>query len=45
MPRSIAVLIILAILLIGGCVFLGMRVKEVPTKTIEVEVNQGANAQ
>jgi hypothetical protein len=45
MPKPIAILILLAVLLVGGCVFLGMRVKEVPTKTVEVEVNQGANAQ
>jgi hypothetical protein len=45
MPRSIAILIILVVLLVGGCMFLGTRVKEVPTKTVEVEVNQGANAQ
>ena len=44
MPRSIAILIIVLVLLVGGCVFLGMRVKEQPTRTIEIEVNQGANA-
>lgn len=45
MPKSTVVLIILVVLLLGGCLFLSTSVKEVPTKTIEVEVNQAANAQ
>ena len=45
MPKSTVVLIILAVLLLGGCWFLSTSVKEVPTKTIEVEVAPGSNAQ
>jgi uncharacterized protein YdgA (DUF945 family) len=45
MPRSTVVIVILVVLLLGGCYFLSTQAKEVPTKTIEVEVQQGANAQ
>ncbi len=43
MPR-IAVLIVILVLLIGALFFLSTRAREVPTKTIEVEVNQATNA-
>ena len=43
MPR-IAVLIVILVLLIGALFFLSTRAREVPTSTIEVEVNQAANA-
>jgi hypothetical protein len=44
MPRGLFFLIIVAILLIGGLVLLSTRAREVPTKTIEVDVNAPANA-
>jgi uncharacterized membrane protein len=43
MPR-VAVLIIVLVLVIGGLVFLSTVPKAQPTRTIEVEVPQGANA-
>jgi hypothetical protein len=44
MPR-LTFLIIVVLLLFGILYFLSTRVREVPTQTIEVEVNQAANAQ
>ena len=38
----LAVLIVLAVLIIGGLYFLSTVPKEQPTKTIEVDVPQGA---
>ena len=43
MPRF-AVLILIVVLLVGALFFLSTRAREVPTSTIEVEVNQAANA-
>jgi hypothetical protein len=40
----LVVVIIVALLLIGALAYLSTVPKAVPTKTIEVEVNQGANA-
>ena len=44
MPRGLALLVIIVLLLVGGLIFLSTRVSEVPTKTIEVDVNAAANA-
>jgi hypothetical protein len=44
MPRGLALLVIIVLLLVGGLIFLSTRVSEVPTKTIEVDVNAPANA-
>jgi len=44
MPRGIVFLVIVVVLLIGGLVFLSTRATEVPTGTIEVDVNAPANA-
>lgn len=44
MPRGLAFLVIIIVLLLGGLVFLSTRVTEVPTKTIEVDVTAPANA-
>jgi hypothetical protein len=44
MPRGILFLIVIAVLLIGGLIFLSTRATEVPTKTIEVDVAAPANA-
>jgi hypothetical protein len=38
-------LIVVLLLILGGLYFLSTQAKEVPTQTIEVEVNQAANAQ
>lgn len=43
MPR-LAVPILLLLALIGVLVFLSMHAREVPTKTIEVDVSQQPNA-
>jgi hypothetical protein len=43
MPRPVLLLIILA-LLIGALFFLSSQAREVPTKTIEVDVSQPTNA-
>lgn len=42
--NRLVVLIVLLILIVGGLIFLSTRAKEVPTRTIEIEVNQDANA-
>ena len=44
MPRGFFLLVIVAILLVGGLVFLSSRATEVPTKTIEIDVATPANA-
>lgn len=44
MPRGLFFLIIVAVLLIGGLVFLSTRATVVPTQTIEVDVAVPANA-
>jgi hypothetical protein len=44
MPRGILFLVIVVVLLVGGLIFLSTRAIEVPTKTIEVDVNAPANA-
>jgi hypothetical protein len=38
-------LIVVLLLILGGLYFFSTQAKEVPTQTIEVEVNQAANAQ
>jgi hypothetical protein len=38
-------LVIILLLILAGLYFLSTRAEEVPTRTIEVEVNQAANAQ
>jgi hypothetical protein len=43
--RSLAPWIILLLVLLAGLYFLSTQASEVPTSTIEVEVNQAANAQ
>lgn len=44
MPRGILLLMMIVVLLVGGLIFLSTRATEVPTKTIEVDVNAPANA-
>ena len=44
MPRGLPLLVIALLLLVGGLIFLSTRATEVPTKTIEVDVNAPANA-
>lgn len=44
MPRGLALLVIIVLLLVGGLILLSTRVSEVPTKTIEVDVTAPANA-
>jgi len=44
MPRGILFLVIVVILLVGGLIFLSTRATEVPTSSIEVDVNTPANA-
>ena len=44
MPRGLLLLVIVAILLVAGLVFLSTRATEVPTSTIEVDVPAPANA-
>lgn len=43
MPR-LTILIIVAVLVIGGLVFLSTVPRQVPTTTIETDVSQGGNA-
>ena len=43
--RRLPLVIILILLLVGLMVFLSMQAREVPTRTIETDVSQGANAQ
>ena len=44
MPRGLFFLVVVALLLIGGLVFLSTRAHQVPTQTIEVDVAAPANA-
>ena len=44
MPRAVIVILLLVLVLLGLMFFLSSRVDEVPTSTIEVEVNAPANA-
>ena len=44
MPRGILFLVIVVILLVAGLIYLSTRATEVPTSTIEVDVNAPANA-
>jgi hypothetical protein len=43
MPR-VLILIVAAVLIIGGLVLLSTQAREVPTTTIETDVSQGADA-
>lgn len=45
MPRAVIFLILLVVVIAGLLWFLGSRAGEVPTRTIEVDVNAAANAQ
>jgi len=45
MSRATLLIILFLLLLLAGLYFLSTRVEPIPTKTIEVEVNQAANAQ
>lgn len=38
------VLVLVAALVVGGLIFLSMQAREVPTRTIETDVSQGADA-
>jgi hypothetical protein len=38
------VLILVAVLVVGGLIFLSTQAKEVPTRTIETDVTQGSDA-
>jgi hypothetical protein len=44
MPRAVVLLIIVVLLIVGLLYFFSSRADEVPTRTIEVEVNAPANA-
>ena len=44
MPRAVIFLILLVVLIVGLLWFLSGRAEEVPTRTIEVEVNSPADA-
>ena len=43
MSRLIVLIMVVAIL-VGGLIFLSMQAREVPTRTIETDVSQGADA-
>ena len=45
MPRAVILLILVVLVLLGLMFFFSRQADEVPTRTIEVEVNQPANAQ
>ncbi len=45
MPRAVIFLIFLVLVIAALLWFLGTRAQEVPTRTIEVDVNAPANAQ
>lgn len=45
MPRAVIFLILLVLVVAGLLWFLGSQAQEVPTRTIEVDVNAPANAQ
>ncbi len=44
MPRAVIVLILVVLVIVGLMFFFSSRAGEVPTRTIEVEVNAPANA-
>ena len=44
MPRGMLFIVIAVILLVGGLILLSTRATEVPTSTIEVDINAPANA-
>jgi hypothetical protein len=44
MPRAVIVLLFLALLIVGLMFFFSSQADEVPTSTMEVEVNAPANA-
>jgi hypothetical protein len=44
MPRAVIALIVILLIVLGVLFLLSKQAGEVPTKTIEVEVNQPANA-
>jgi hypothetical protein len=44
MPRAVIALIVILLVIVGLFFLLSRQAGEVPTKTIEVEVNQPANA-
>jgi hypothetical protein len=44
MPRAVIFLIVILLLIIGLMFFFSSRADEVPTRTIETEVNAPANA-
>jgi hypothetical protein len=44
MPRAVIVLIVLLLVFVGLLFLFSRQADEVPTRTIEVEVNQPANA-
>jgi hypothetical protein len=44
MPRAVIVLILVILAIAGLMIFFSSRADEVPTRTIEVEVNTTANA-
>jgi beta-lactam-binding protein with PASTA domain len=44
MPRAVILLIVILLLIIGLMFFFSSRAGEVPTRTIETEVNAPANA-
>ena len=44
MPRALIVILFLVLLLVGLMFFFSIQADEVPTNTIEVEVNAPANA-
>jgi hypothetical protein len=45
MPRAVILLILVVLVLLGLLFFFSHHAGEKPTRTIEVEVNQPANAQ
>jgi hypothetical protein len=45
MPRAVILLILVVLVLLGLMFFFSHQAGEQPTRTIEVEVNQPANAQ
>jgi hypothetical protein len=44
MPRAVIFIIIILLVIVGLMFFFSSRADEVPTRTIEVEVNAPANA-
>ena len=44
MPRAVIVLLLVVLVIVGLMWFFSSRADEVPTRTIEVEINAPANA-